>query len=308
MIRKTMLLLILLAIPEMSFADGFEDVAKDPAFAYLQEYKRIINQQLPIIEERMKNINPELVESVKNESDETKIIKYNNYLAEKTFDIYKESFLNDMEQQGKKTGREIKTADYSNGNLYKWLDAGKMDQEKCNGGTYIPKRNSRYEINKMLRDQRKHTCLYPNGFKEYSIEIDDSADNTKNSLSREKSMVVCEDLPDEGIRIEYSVFLQQDSNIEDKKTYYSSEQSIIFSVDYTIYDYIEYHKWRNQDRQDIKDGMLEYIPKAKQMCRSESTCVSVRVKDVEKWKSSRLPKMSIKGYTFDTFRQTDITY
>ena len=102
-------------IPTFCFGDKHDGVEQDSSFKYLQEYREIIRQQLPIIEERMKQIDPDLVESYKDYTDVQKVVKYNNYLAEKTFNDYKDFFMWLMEQKSTESGREIKNELYENG-------------------------------------------------------------------------------------------------------------------------------------------------------------------------------------------------
>ena len=61
--KRLIAFLLLMIIPTFCFGDKYDDVEQDSTFKYLQEYREIMRQQLPIIEERMKQIDPDLVES-----------------------------------------------------------------------------------------------------------------------------------------------------------------------------------------------------------------------------------------------------
>ena len=275
-------------MPYSCLADGF-----------VQDYKVFSQQQLSVIEGRMKQINPELVDSVKNDSDEIKFIKYNNWMAKKFFDDYLDFFVWKIEQKSKETGREVKTEINMLGANSKdyWLDRGILDTEKCYEAGYLPKNNSRREVNKFLREQRRHICLYPDGFEEFSIEYINNEEDA--------SLIVAIDDKIDGTHTTYSVFLNNDMTVNSSKNHEIAELAIIFSVEAFVQNYNEYHNWRNQEKQDIKDGKVQYVPKKKQKCDSFGGCIIMEIKDIEKWKSSRSPGGTVDGYTYDLFIQDD---
>lgn len=287
MMNKIIVSFIFLFVPNIVVADN-----------YIQNHKDFFNQELSIIEERIKKTNPELVESVKNDSDEIKIIKYNNWLAKNTFDDFRDFFVWKLEKQSETSGRKVRTAINllgPNSQEY-WLDRGVLDEEKCNGGTYVAKNNSRHQINKELRDMRRYTCLYPDGFEEFSIEYINN--------EQDASLIVAIDDKIKGLHTEYYLFLNNDMYVDQNTNYESATQSIIFSVESAVYDYTEYHNWRNQGRQDIKDGMYSYVPRKKQKCNTLG-CITKEVKDIEKWKSAKLPGYKVEGKTHDMFISYD---
>ena len=287
--KRIFAFLLLMIIPTFCFGDKYDAVKQDSTFGYLQEYSEIMKQQLPIIEERMKQIDPDLVESYKDYTDVQKVVKYNNYLAEKTFNDYKDFFMWLMEQKSAESGRAIKNEIYENGReVYYWLDEGIMDSEQCNGHKlYKNKNNGRYEVNKMLRDERKHTCLYPDGFEEYKI-------TTQDFGSPYLSVSIDDHLTN--IRAEYEVSLTIESDSDDPN---NISNSVFLDVFKSVYNYQEWHQWRNQLNQDIKDGMYQYVPKKKQDCNPAFGCKIIEIKDIEKWKSSKIPGAKIRGMTSD---------
>lgn len=282
---KRIFVFLILMITTTCFANKYDDVKQDSTFEMLQEYTNLMKQQLPIIEERMKKIDPEFVESLQSDTDIQKVVKYNNYLAEKTFNDYKDFFVWLMEQKSLETGREIKQQIYGNGKeTFYWLDEGIMDSEQCKGHVvYRNKNNGRYEVTKMLRDERKHTCLYPDNFEEYKMVYQDFGSPYLNVSIDDMST---------NIRAEYvvSLTIKTSSNNPDNISNF-----VDIDVSKFIYDYQDFHTWRNQVQQDIKDGMYQYVPKKKQNCNSTFGCQIIEAKDLAKWKSSKLPATKITG-------------
>ena len=294
MMKRLLTFLSLMIIPTFCFGNKYDDVKYDDVkqystFKHLQEYSEIMKQQLPVIEERIRQIEPELVESYKDYTDIQKIVKYNNYLAEKTFNDYKDFFMWLMEQKSAESGREMKSEIHENGSeIYYWLDEGIMDSEQCNGHKlYKNKNNGRYEVNKMLRDEQKHTCLYPDGFEEYRIVIQDFGT---------PHLVVSIDDKSTNVRAVYDVALSVNSYSDDPN---NISNSAILDISKVMYDYQEWHQWRNQLKQDIKDGMYKYVPKKKQDCNPTFGCKIIEAKDIEKWKSSIIPGSKVRSMTSD---------
>ena len=229
--NKILLGILLMIMPCFCYGDEYDDVMQDSLFANLQEFKRIMSHSLPVIEQRVRQTNPTLVESAKNDTKEQKIVKYNNYLAQKTFDEYKKFFLWDIKQVGKDKGREVIEPSYNRKGEqeYYWLDAGIMDTEQCNGGTYVAKNNSKKEVEKQLRDEREHTCLYPDGFEEYHVTFQDYGNISSLDVNMDDKAM--------GVHVYYHVsLLDKGSNPDNPNNILNA---IMFSVSEDVYNYQE---------------------------------------------------------------------
>ena len=310
-------LIVLLCMPTIARGEG--DIEQN-IFAGVYDLAEFVNQELQIMEEKMKEFNPRLVESVANDSDIVKIIKYNNWMAEHIFEEYRDFFLWDLRQQSEKTGRKILSR-YEPGVSYPgkyWLDEGIMETDQCNGGRYFPKEDSCIELYKSAQDEREHTCLYPDGFEEYSIYIDDNesmADSENNYLVKKpagssgvlKELKVLQDNAKENIRVKYEVELSGNSSIGEN----GANTSLLLQIFRTNMFYTDYHDWRNRVQQDIIDGkytdgtVCEELPKETcdqyHLFHIPEGCASMGSgPDWKKWKSNRnIPMGRVYGENFD---------
>lgn len=266
MMFRAFLLLSLVTIPNFCFGglyDGYEDVVQDPVFAPIMEYDKLSwSHMLPVVEEYMQKHNPEFAESVQDLPDDQKIVKYNNYLAEKVFNDYENLFLWNMQEKSKQTGREIKYKTFINEKtgakeLTRWLDRGKFDTDECKV-TYHPKDYSKAELEKYKRDQREHRCLYPDGFEEFKMRVFHGIFSTLDVEMDDKQA---------GINYNYHISLR--NNLYE-------DADIGQSVDLDAYtnekDYLENHAWRNQIQQDLKDGYANPVLR----------CTGAKCKELEK--------------------------
>ena len=248
--KKFFTFLLLLCAPIICLGDKYDEVVNDPLFKNLQDYESIVEHSFPVIEARMMQIDPALAESVKNDTKEQKIVKYNNRLAQKVFDDYKKRFLSDLEQKSKQTARKIKEEKnpFSDAGTHMFLDRGILDTVQCNGGTYTAKNDSEKEIEKARRDTMEHTCLYPDGFEEYEVYFAD--DESMPGLYVEiddKSKNVTE---------VYFVDLYRTVNADNPN---DVGYHLMLDVSNMIYNYNEVHVFRNAIQQDIKDGYMNEV-------------------------------------------------
>ena len=281
--------LLLLSISLPCFAKNYEEVKQDPVFSGVQEYDNIMKQSLPIIEARISSLandplgtGAKLVQSSKDDTVFQKIVKYNNYLAEKTFNEYKDRFIADLYIHGQETNRAVRTKNYGDGSnlnltkeIFIWLDAGIMDSDQCNGGTYKAKDYSREEVEKQLKDQRDHTCLYPDGFEDYTLVIENAGANHNNT----KILLLSIDSVANNTHKTYKISLNKESYLDDSKNQTSAFYLDISSQETTYY---EHQTERNNWQQDIKDGMREY--KEDGYCL-DGRCQFTEIKDMSKWRS-----------------------
>lgn len=242
---------ILLCLPAVCLGSEYDDkynkLKNDSTFSPLMAYEELVKHSLPVIEERVRNIDSELVESAKNDTDEQKIVKYNNRLAQKVFDDYKKRFLSDLEQKSKQTARKIKEEKnpFSDNGTHTWLDRGMLDTEQCNGGTYTAKNDSEKEIEKARRDTMGHTCLYPDGFETYEMYFAD--DESMPGLYVEM------DDKSKNVTEVYFVDLYRTVNADNPN---DVGYHLMLDVSNLTYNYTENHIFRNAIQQDIKDGYM----------------------------------------------------
>jgi hypothetical protein len=125
--------------------------------------------EISVIEKKIAETNPDLVESVTQESDSVKLAIYRSYLAKLNYLFYKNKYILDFIDLSKYKKRTIKTyvnenvvdvnpsvSDLSNG-IY-WLDRGQLDSEEC-----------RKKINGVVYKY----CSAQDGFEEFHLLVDD---------------------------------------------------------------------------------------------------------------------------------------
>lgn len=256
--------------------DGYEDVVQKPIYSLVNDFDRLSVQLLPVIEKRIKQISPDVVISAKDDSNEVKLVKYNNYLAQKVLSDYAKIFENYLTEKGKETGRKLHLRTSGKKNYF-WLDRGDLDTDKCKV-TYTPKDYSDAEIEKYRRDEKEHTCFYPHDFEGYSVEV-----NYNDTLSSLK--VNIDDRANNTHEV-YNISLSK----SDKLNGLSHISVRLFTH---IYDYNEYYKYLNQIRQDLKDGLdnpvLEYPGDDKYDERlTQQETVDVWTKPLSEIKSSQM--------------------
>ena len=276
---KRIFAILMVLFTTTSFASVTDEVKQYTVFKPAIDFSEITKQQLSIVEERMKQINPDLVKAVKDDTDEMKIVKYNNYLAEKVFNDYKDFFFKDLEEKSQETGRELMADKYNNNTYtYHWLNRGILDTDECIP-QYWAKNRSRIEVNKQLKDEREHTCFYPDGFEDYSISW--SGSNTIETL------IVDRDFYNDKEHVSVSVSMVKPDNENNSDNIMADW---VFSIGYNVYDYEDFYAKENQRKQDIKDGMYQYIPKKRQGCeKGNPFCTPFGVEDMKKWKSASMP-------------------
>ena len=152
---KHCLLLSLLFLPIPVFADS----------------KNVDNiTEISVIEKKIADTNPNLVESMAQESDLVKLATYRSYLAKLNYLFYKNKYVLDFVDLSKYKKRTIKT--YLNENIVDvdasishipngvyWLDRGELDSEEC-----------RKKINGVVY----RNGVMQDGFEEFLLSIDDN--------------------------------------------------------------------------------------------------------------------------------------
>lgn len=238
----------------MPIVAGAEDtIAIGGWSSSLEEF---FTSELPIIEEKMKELNPQLVAECANDSDAMKIVKYNNYLAKHIFDDYLDYAIWVLRQKSEATGRAIKTerSVYNGKNIYTyWLDRGIIDTDECSGGSnsehYIPKADTCEEIEKSLEWERSHLCLYPDGFEENKIEVGEDEHGYTWMWVNEESVK-------DNLSRDVYFRLQRTTGEQVEKEYVA----VSLAGTYHLRPWEKSQEFRNGVVQDIKDGMLECKP------------------------------------------------
>lgn len=269
-------------MPIFAFGAGGEDVGWD------MFQNAFFSSELQIIEEKMKDLNPTLVEQVANDDDRLKIVKYNNWWAKHIFDEYKDYALWALQQKSDATGRAVKlsTKVLNNGahEYIYWLDRGIMDSDECNGGfndpEYQPQEDSCAEIERSLEFERNHLCLYPDGFEEETVEITEDGDHYSSISVKEESA---------RNNISRDVYVSLDA----KSSVQTNGAAVFISLGgvYNLRPWQKAQEFRNWVVQDIKDGMLECKPAEINGCQSDEPgvfCSSIGIKgNIEDWRSSK---------------------
>lgn len=248
-IKHLLVLLLMITTPYFCYGDGYDDtynkLKQDSTFSPLIKYEEFIEHLLPVIEARMMQIDSELVEATKNDTKEQKIVKYNNRLAQKVFDDYKNYFFEDIKKKSKETGRKIQPdGEIKPGAEQIWLDRGEyLESDACNGGTYKAKDSSEKERVKERRDHMEHTCLYPDGYEEYYISCFDDTDRSFLEVYIEDKL--------KNISESYTIVLNRyiESDSQNEGLHYIS-----LDISKQTRNYNEDLGWRNAMQQYIKDG------------------------------------------------------
>ena len=204
----------------------------------------------------IKDKDPDLVLKMSGKSDDEKFVIYRSKLSELAFDEYEKAFVTALNQKSKEIGRKLKKREYSYGctsEVYYWLDNGELDSAECDINR--PDLSDREWVDWVT----EHACFYPDGYEEHMVVIKNY--NTCNKVfDREfttRSIVAIDDYEDKNETITYVI------SLSDRSTHSISEefQDLFLSVTQTSVDYDKHHLQRNQEVEDIRDGMYEYSGK-----------------------------------------------
>ncbi len=246
------------------------------------------------IVKKMRVIDPEYVELLEDtvENNEVKLIRMRSYLAQLSYEYYKNKFLSDLKTAAGKMGRELKYEDNPWYEEY-WLSRGELDEKKCF--------KDGWEI-----------CHWPDGFVEYTVRIQEtlSSDTEKGMsdklsgsiLYEERIVSFTKDVPEENKRISCDVSLLNNAN-HDSDGY--TGENLRIEVICDTYKYDEYYAWVNQEVEDTLAGKYDIVSVERQPKGSPfgKKLYSVRSNENPKeWKSNTLPSVEISGRDFDLSR------
>lgn len=247
-----------------------------------------------IMLKKMREIDPEYVELLEYtvEEEYVKLVRMRSYLAQLSYEYYKNKFLSDLKVAAEKTGRELKYKDYSGYEEY-WLTRGDLDEQKCLKKGWL-------------------ICHWPDGFVEYEVRIRKNLssntqqgmlDKLSGNMWEERVVTFTKDIPEENKRISCDVSLQNQSTHDDL----FGGESFYLDVTCDTYKYDEYYAWRNQEVEDTLAGKYDIVSVEKQPKGSPfgKKIYGVRMNEApEEWKSNTLPSVEIDGKTFDFHTHT----
>lgn len=234
-----------------------------------------------IILKKMRVIDPEYVELLEDtvEEEDVKLLRMRSYLAQLSYEYYKNKFLSDLKVAADKTGRELKYKDYSGYEEY-WLTRGDLDEEKCLKKGWL-------------------ICHWPDGFVEYEVRIreylsSDSEKGMSDKLSgnmwEERVVTFTKDVPEENKRISCDVSLLNQGVHNDGFTGDDFRIDVICDT----YKYDEYYAWMNQEVEDTLAGKHD-----EKQLKGSLFGKKIYNEAPEEWKSNTLPSAKIDGRSFD---------
>ncbi len=244
----------------------------------------------------------ELESKSAGESEQVQMIYYRNALAEHAFEDYRDYLIKELERKSQETGRKIiKEVDECwdctkvakqireklgcvNTRTYYRLDRGELDSEKCVIPDDLPFKD-------IVDWEREHACFYPDGFEDWWIVVDEDmfcpGFGDRSAISDVNAFF---DSVSDDTHIVYSVTLVQSGTKNDL-------ERVDLHMDRKISVYSDWHNWRNQEIQDMRDGKYAYDPNCDFFGR-KGPCIRGS-NDGRKWKSSAIPATSIYGRTMN---------
>ena len=254
--KPLIVFLSVMMLPIMAVCDGNLDFEFHPQ---VQEFKQDIEKNhidkktfkmdikdpvvIAALYKRFAQDFPDEVETIldKNISDFERFARFTALYANTVYNDIKKEEIAKFEARSKATGRKIITKG-SNEHIHKRLYRGDyLESEACNGmfGGYEDRLNN-FES---YVEQAKHTCLFPDGHEEYSMQIIENG-------NKYKSFNVLEDDKSKGIS--RSIIIDLDMNLTKNKDNYSN----IFKYQSHVKPYDETLKLRNEEMKHIQDGIL----------------------------------------------------
>lgn len=218
---------------------------------------------------------PEFAESLYNMSDVAQVAAVRSWLAEQSLEYYFEYYMQMLRDESEKTGRRIKKEDFKYvdvDQVYYWLDRGELDnEEKC------------YNFEKRL------ACDYPDGFTNFSITYD---------KTKEKTLRVDFDRPEQNKTYSIKISLTNDGITYDENASNTSSYYLYIITEETDYD--EYYKWQNQQRADIRAGMMIPIKyEGDENSPFAYTGTGWTMDTSKQWASQKLPATKVRSETMD---------
>lgn len=237
--------------------------------------------------------------------DDEQITSMRSWLARRAFYFYYDTYMAEMQEKSKQTGRAVKTTKYDtddmkshsdtesyrNMNFYYWLDRGVLDEKKCEWDL----------INRIA-------CDYPDGFEEYEITRITVINRNNPDDNYEHMVIIKDDVASNSTKL-LNITLTSKSVSGDNDFYYD----LSLSVGGQVEKYTDRHRWRNQEVADIRAG--KYIKASRaERAKYKNTPFSLHtvVDTSRQWQSQWLPDAAVISLTGSynyshTNAQTEVT-
>ena len=302
---KRFLLLFLLILPISANADSFAEADYNIVNGKAQaDYNNIVskgsilgkNQDKAAVllemESVLKDKAPDLVSHMSGKSDDEKFQRYRSKLAELAFDEYEQAFIAALKYKSKETGRELKKREHNHGcesEVFYWLDNGELDSPECD--IERPDLSSKEWVDWV----KEHACFYPDGHEEHWLMIQNynTCDKAFNKEMNDRNIVAADDYKDKNVNIVYNIMLSDHTL---NAVWYDEEhyaQDLFLQVIQTSVDYDKNHARRNQEVQDIRDGMYEYSGKV----YPDGSIEPFKIDESKNWKSAIGPETTVRSQT-----------
>lgn len=225
--------------------------------------------QLDEIKEALTGRDYPFVQSLDALPIERQMRRVRGYLADKSFQYYKNKYMAMLQDMSELTGRAIKTQN-TDGQENLWLDRGQLDNmDVC------------YNL------LERQACDYPDGFLEFSV-----THNTREP----QSLLVQMDSPETNTHYSISIQLTNDSTMAFSSELYAQYDDIRLRVMAEEYDYDDWYVWRNQEVADIRAGKYIPMPDGEQPDEnSPFGAMAIKMDDSREWESNNLPSVRAKG-------------
>ena len=216
------------------------------------------------IENDIKQMNPDLVESLRNEPDAIKASEYKSWLAKQTFEDFYNRYMQDLENYSKKLGRQIVKKDIKKDDV-RYVVEYKLSTDDLTDCHIEPVFGEKL-------------CYEPDGYIQYSIRYSESLKTGK------KSLIIGKDVPEDNRSSSYQFDLDvKDSDLNGKhKTFYT--------LGYIAKDqeYSKVAKYRYYIVKDLLSGMCKITCKD---CLFNGNIVTISECDTdsEKYMSNLVP-------------------
>ena len=237
--------------------------------------------------EKARMLNPSIVEKIEKKADteEEKISMLRSWLAHETFEYYKNKFLSDLKQRSTETGRKIEKETYKQASETNyWLNRGIIDTEQC--------KKDGWPI-----------CNYPDGFENYYLSIMDSKEQNNNYQTQHKQIILDKDVPNEDYNLLCKLDITYQTHNDDEPTTDNIfTENAFLDISCHTTKYSEYHEWRNDLVEDVKNGKYDIVYKEKQPEGSPfgEYIYHTRMNENPKaWKSNKIPASFIQSKTYN---------
>ena len=282
----------------------------DEAYQIVDSSKEIaesLRQDYAELEKQILALDPDYAKYLQHYvPDGSKLAMTRSYLAQKAFDYYKDTFMSELEQHSKETGRKISTKsfgpnqdNYNFTEKFWWLDRGKLDTAECHKDGNI----NDFPI-----------CKYPDGFEEYLIDVEEYNQKDEYGVKAlfgnnfyTKILTYDKDIRDKNAHQYCYIGLQYESvnHSDATDSVFFDQVSLDLACDVTKYD--EYYAWQNQEVEDTINGKWDVIGteelpdgRVRQIFRDEENW--------QKWKSNHIPTAVVFGVDNDYSQSITTTY